>query len=229
MQAARWLQYSGAGVVVPTGGMGRSGGTQSGSGGTMVRGMGGGSVTPASRDAVQSRRYRPDWPSRRAPGGELCRPARRQRGRSSQGTTRPGDERLRHGPVGRWRRLVQCDERGRHDPVCRGDLLADRESTRRVTAQCGGVRDVVDPTRHMLGEVHHCEISRSSQISDCNALFHDYYRATPGRLSDRHAPSGATANKCAGWHPHVRRCPRGNRAGYHARVRRTRIVARHRH
>ena len=48
MQPAGWLQYSGAGVVVPTGGMAGSGGTQSGSGGTMGRGMGGGSVTPAS-------------------------------------------------------------------------------------------------------------------------------------------------------------------------------------
>ena len=33
-----------------------------------------------------------------------------------------------------------------------------RESTWRVTARCGGERDVVDPTRHMLGEAHHCEI-----------------------------------------------------------------------
>ena len=48
MQPAGWLQYSGAGVVVPTGGMGGSAGTPSSSGGGTGSGMHGGTMTPSS-------------------------------------------------------------------------------------------------------------------------------------------------------------------------------------
>ena len=48
MQPAGWLQYSGAGMMVPTGGMAGSPGISTSNGGGMGSGMNGGTMTPSS-------------------------------------------------------------------------------------------------------------------------------------------------------------------------------------